>query len=59
MRGTLARALRAKGLSPQELESFFYGTLFGNAEAACLLRRSQVQVRQEKYRALKKLKATS
>jgi hypothetical protein len=59
LRETLARAVHAGELSHQELESWFFATLFGNTEAAGVLERSPNQVAQEKSRASKKLNQAS
>lgn len=58
-RELLARRVHDAGLSPQELESFVFGELFGGQEAAAMLDRTANQIRQEKSRALRKLRRAS
>jgi hypothetical protein len=55
-REVLARRAYDAGVSEQEWEAFWAGTLFGNKAAAEIFGRSANQIGQEKHRAEKKLR---
>jgi hypothetical protein len=57
MRELLERCAHDAGLSRQESESFYFGELFGNTEAAVILNRPAGQIGVEKFRARQKLRA--
>jgi hypothetical protein len=59
MRELLERCANDAGLSQQEAESFFFGALFGNNEAAEILNRPAGQIGVEKFRARQKLRAAA
>jgi hypothetical protein len=52
----LARKIHDSELSSREYESFVFGTLLGNKEAAEVLGRPANQIGQEKFRAINKLR---
>lgn len=54
-----ARRMHDAGLSPQEIASFAFGTIFGNKEAAEILGRPANQVGVERNRARKKLRSAA
>ena len=54
-RELLARKIRDGELSSRERESFLFGTLLGNKEAAKVLGRPANQIGQERFRAMNKL----
>jgi hypothetical protein len=54
-RELIARKTSDSGLSQRELESWVFGELFGNQEAAEVLGRSPNQIAQEKLRAKRKI----